>query len=311
MRVTTAQLSTTLAREMNAASRRHIDDWNRVASGERISQPSDDPLGSVGQNAILREIDRIEGYQNNTSMLHIQLQHEDVLLQSYGTVLDQVRQLVLQANSGVVSVEEMQVLSLTVDAWIETLVNLLNTRSSEEGVYLFAGTQSDRAPVERQDDGSFLCNHNDTVREVSVAEGIRIAGWDTAETLSFNLPVSSESNLSFNILDQLQTLRCVLSSSPLSQALFCETIAQTLERLDVALERLRGMHARLGMRMRMLETFASNHRRILLEYRKNLSHIIDLDYPKTLSRINSQELALDAARQGISRISSLSLFNYL
>jgi flagellar hook-associated protein 3 FlgL len=46
-------------------------------------------------------------------------------------------------------------------------------------------------------------------------------------------------------------------------------------------------------------------------YKKNLSDLVDLDFAKAVSDLTQQQAGLDAAQKAYTRVTGLSLFNYL
>ena len=63
--------------------------------------------------------------------------------------------------------------------------------------------------------------------------------------------------------------------------------------------------------MNEIESLASLNENLSLQYQQNLSDLQDLDYAKAISDLTRKQVDLEAAQQSFSRISQLSLFNYL
>jgi flagellar hook-associated protein 3 FlgL len=50
---------------------------------------------------------------------------------------------------------------------------------------------------------------------------------------------------------------------------------------------------------------------VVLRLKATRSDVEDLDYTEAITRMNKDQLALQAAQSGFSKISQLSLFNYI
>ena len=61
----------------------------------------------------------------------------------------------------------------------------------------------------------------------------------------------------------------------------------------------------------LLDSLSSLNENLSLQYQQNLSDLQDIDYAKAISDLTRKQVDLEAAQQSFSRISQLSLFNYL
>jgi flagellar hook-associated protein 3 FlgL len=50
---------------------------------------------------------------------------------------------------------------------------------------------------------------------------------------------------------------------------------------------------------------------VIMRLKTTRSDVEDLDYTEAITRMNKDQLALQAAQSGFSKISQLSLFNYI
>lgn len=71
------------------------------------------------------------------------------------------------------------------------------------------------------------------------------------------------------------------------------------------------MRAGAGARLNALDNQAEINADYQLQLQTTLSEVQDLDYAEAISRFELQLVALQAAQQSFSRISGLSLFNFL
>jgi flagellar hook-associated protein 3 FlgL len=63
--------------------------------------------------------------------------------------------------------------------------------------------------------------------------------------------------------------------------------------------------------MNEIESLGSLNDDVNLQYQQTLSQLQDLDYAKSYSDLTRMQVDLEAAQKSFTRISQLSLFNYL
>jgi flagellar hook-associated protein 3 FlgL len=70
-------------------------------------------------------------------------------------------------------------------------------------------------------------------------------------------------------------------------------------------------HADIGTDMNVVEQQTSVVEDTILNLKSNLSTVEDLDYAAAITKMNQQMLSLEAAQSSFSKMSQLTLFNYL
>ncbi len=145
MRISTAQIHQGGIDSILAQQTRLSKTQLQVATGERILTPSDDPVGAVRMLDLAREIAIVDQYQRNGEMARTQLSLEDSALTASGNVLQRVRELTLQANNDVLSVNDRRAIAVEMQAKLDELLALANSRDAN-GDYLFAGYQTGSQP---------------------------------------------------------------------------------------------------------------------------------------------------------------------
>ncbi|MFT4518777.1 MAG: flagellar hook-associated protein 3 FlgL [Halioglobus sp.] len=121
----------------------------QLATGRRVLTPSDDPVAAVQILDITEDLELVDQYQSNGSLAEGQLALEESVLGEVGNVILRVRELVLQANNASQSQETRSSIATEVEARIDQLEALANTRDAS-GEYIFAGYQAGSEPFSRQ-----------------------------------------------------------------------------------------------------------------------------------------------------------------
>ncbi|EAQ98455.1 flagellar hook-associated protein FlgL [Congregibacter litoralis] len=148
-----------------------------LATGKRIQSPSDDPSGAVKILDLEEDIRLVDQYQRNASLAEGQLAVEETTLSAVNNVLQRVRELTVQANNATQSPETRASIAVEVNARIEELVALANTRDGNDE-YLFAGFQAQTQPFSRQG-GTVTYSGDDGQRFLDIAASAQVAVRDS------------------------------------------------------------------------------------------------------------------------------------
>jgi flagellar hook-associated protein 3 FlgL len=95
------------------------------------------------------------------------------------------------------------------------------------------------------------------------------------------------------------------------KARFASVAGASLAGLDNSIDRILDVRAEVGARLSALESAASTREGYELELQSSLSDLRDIDYAEAVTRLNQQYSGLQAAQAAYTRISQLSLFDYL
>ena len=181
----------------------------QLATGRRILTPSDDPVAAVQIMDITEDLARVDQYQRNANLAEGQLAREEAVLADTGNLLQRVRELVLQANNATQSPENRSAIATEIEARIDELVGLANTRDAS-GEYIFGGFQSQSQPFSRQG-GSVVYAGDDGQRFVQVGSSVQVAVRDSGAEVFMSVP---SGNGSFSIQpDPGNSGTAVISSS--------------------------------------------------------------------------------------------------
>ncbi len=124
----------------------------QVASGQRIINPSDDPVGSQRILGLEAALQRIDQYQDNADLVRMRLNLEENALAGASDLLQRARELVVQASNDTQNPETRRLLAAEVRQLSEALLNVANSQNGE-GEYIFAGYQTGTQPFARSASG--------------------------------------------------------------------------------------------------------------------------------------------------------------
>lgn len=158
----------------------------QLATGRRILTPADDPVAAAQILDISENLALADRYQRNANIAGSQLALEESVLAQAGTLLERVRELLVQANNATQTPESRRSIAAEIEGRIDELLGFANTRDAG-GEYLFAGFQSLTQPFARQD-GAVVYRGDSGQRSLQVGGGVQVAVRDSGRDVFMSAP---------------------------------------------------------------------------------------------------------------------------
>jgi flagellar hook-associated protein 3 FlgL len=115
----------------------------------------------------------------------------------------------------------------------------------------------------------------------------------------------------FSMLDELARTLEGDAAIAGSEAAFQAQIGASIMNIDAGLERVVGLRAEVGSRLQAIDTASEFRDSEEVDLQALVSDIRDLDYASAISQLNQQYTSLQAAQAAYTKITQLSLFDYL
>jgi flagellar hook-associated protein 3 FlgL len=115
----------------------------------------------------------------------------------------------------------------------------------------------------------------------------------------------------FSVLDNLIDTLAPGSGLPSDRAVFQQRIGASIADLDQTLNRVSSVRAEVGTRLSAIDQAASTRENEAIDLQQLLSDLRDVDYASAISKLNQEYAGLQAAQAAYTKISQLSLFDYL
>ncbi|MCD6328468.1 hypothetical protein J7M28_13075 [bacterium] len=147
MRITQNMMLREFTRRSGAQLERVNDANMRLATGERILKPSDDPSGLARIFRYESMVTRIERYSVNTDIAKIWLETTQGSINQSSDLLQGALNKAMIAISDTTTSEANDGLAQAVRGYIDELMSLSNR--TENGRYIFSGTRTSDSPFER------------------------------------------------------------------------------------------------------------------------------------------------------------------
>jgi flagellar hook-associated protein 3 FlgL len=173
MRISTASMH---ERAISAILQRQAElarTQNQVATGRRVQSPADDPIAAVHIQELERAIAESKQFASNAVSAANRLSLEEQALVGVGEILQRVRELAVQANSGAVDLASRRMIATELESRVTELVDMANRRDGN-GDYLFAGYSAGTQPFVRGS-GGVVYYGDDGVRHQQIGPAQRIA----------------------------------------------------------------------------------------------------------------------------------------
>jgi len=304
MRITDAQTTAMMRGAMNANADRMGKLMQQMSSGDRIIQPSDDPIASVRLLRLQREEASLAQFRSNMGALSSSLAIQEANLKAVSDTMLNLQDLMLWASNGANANQDVAAIAGEMASIEQTLVSFLNVRD-EEGRYLLSGTRSNVPAVTfNETTQSYEATGNDQHRQAAVANGVLLAE---------NVTVQEVFGGDLNFLNQLHEVVKMLQDSALDagSAQTRERLSQALEGLDQSHGKLMATVSELGGRLNVLDMLEESNTDVSLVNQKIEGELSQLDYAGASIDLNQYMLALQATQQTYLKINQMSLFSQL
>ena len=302
MRITNAQITAMMQGSMSMNSAQLGKLMQQMATGQRIMQPSDDPISSVRLLRLQREEASLAQFRSNIQTLSGSLSVQETNLTAASDSMLSVRDLLLWEANGTNGDDDLRAIAGELGNIEQTLVSFLNVRD-EEGRYLLSGTLSNQ-PAVTHDGTSYSATGNAKTRQAAVANGVLIEE---------NVTVHGIFGENMDFLNSLHGLVQALQDPLLdaSDPQLKQDIETALGHLDSTHRDLLGAVAELGGRQNTLTLLDDSNTEVSLVNQKIEGELSQLDYAAASIDLNQYMLSLQATQQTYLRINQMSLFNHM
>ncbi|MDU1844845.1 MAG: flagellar hook-associated protein FlgL [Niallia nealsonii] len=295
MRVTQSMVSANSLRNISSSYNKLAELNNQVATGKKITKPSDDPVVAMKGMYFRSNLNQVEQYKRNLSELHLWMDNSEAGLEQATSGLDRVRELLLQGQNDTNSVDERAAIAKEIAQIKDDLVNVANTQVN--GKYIFHGTDVSNPLVTNGTPPTVAANINDPA--------IDSYGVEVSQGITMKANVSPASTFNQEMFDVLQGIEDKFNSND------TEGMDDLLERLDGVLNSMNRERAELGARSNRLEMVEARIDAQEVMATKVLSDNEDVDMEKAITNLSVQESVHNAALAVGARLIQTSLIDFL
>jgi flagellar hook-associated protein 3 FlgL len=176
IRITQNQLFSRALSDIHRTLGRFNSLQGQVATGRRISRPSDDPAAALRIIPLQNDLRNLEQMGSNVALARETLNTGASALEDASSLMQRLRELTMQAANGSISAGDRESIGQEMDQLLQQLVGIGNSRRGDR--YLFGGTESSGSPFELVRDGDrsrVIYQGNHDRLEIDVAPGVQTA----------------------------------------------------------------------------------------------------------------------------------------
>jgi flagellar hook-associated protein 3 FlgL len=302
MKISTSFLFDRATERMSKIQNKLATTQAQMAESKQILSPSDAPDQAAAIQRLKGEVQRQDSHMRTLDVAMRRYTAEETALSSSNDILIRMKELGLQAANDTLSPDDRKGVAVELKALRDQLLSLGNTRD-DSGNYLFSGTRVNTPAFAEGANGEVVYQGDQT--QTRIPAGVeRTVQFTRAGTDVFSRVVreNGDSVGFFDALDQM------VESVTESQT---GKIQQGIADLTQMHNNLTLSQAQNGSDQNVVQSQLDVLSETALRFKSTLSEIEDLDYAEAVTRMNKEMMALEAAMGSFSKISGLSLFDYI
>ncbi len=176
---------------MADANQAIVKTQEQLSSGKRILSAADDPVAATRIQQLNNNLNLVEQYNKNITIAENNLSLEESTLNGANNLLQRIEELAVQAgNTASLSISEYSALSSEVDARLNELFNVVNTRNSN-GDYIFAGYKSETPAFIGDSTNGFQFAGDEGQISIKIDNNTNIEASDSGKALFVDVPSGS------------------------------------------------------------------------------------------------------------------------
>jgi flagellar hook-associated protein 3 FlgL len=280
---------------------------NQLTSGKRVLNPSDDPAAAARIERAATTISLSDERSRALDVAKSNMQLGESALADGGTLLQQAREMLVQAGNGTYTDAERATLADGLRGLRNDLLGV-SKRTDGNGRYLFGGQGSDGSPLLDTANGVL---YQGTTGQLSsgVDDTVKLSMDGQAVWLKAPDPANPGSTVS--IFDKLDAAITALQTTGQTSTQTAQTVSDGLSAIDATAANLSRWRSRVGEALSRADTLGNEIAQTKLDAQTMKSNAEDLDMVAAISSFQSQQTGYDSALKMYSMVQRMSLFDYI
>ncbi len=278
----------------------------QLSTGLQIVKPSDAPDKASLVTRLESELARQSGYQDTLKSVNVRLTAEETALKNTSDVMYRVKELAVQAANDTLGAQDRQSIALELGTLRDQILSMANSQDSN-GNYLFSGSRAGEPAFSQNSDGRVVYQGDHSRMKVNVGDNRR---------MNLNLPGSDVftrvvrddgkgNKVGVDFFQALDDLTQAVKSADRT------SIQRGISEIDTLQNGVSEGLGQIGADLSVADMQTNVLDQVVLRLQTTRSDIEDLDYTEAITRMNKDQLALEAAQSSFSKISQMSLFKFL
>ncbi|ELZ5939015.1 flagellar hook-associated protein FlgL [Providencia vermicola] len=308
MRLSTNMIYHQRLQDMNNAQARWMDAGSQLASGKRVSKPSDDPQASSQAVRINQSENRNQQYVASRGFAKTGMLLQMSILTQMTDITTQIDTTIIQAsNQASLSDSDRLSLAEQLSGLKDQLVALGNTTDGN-GRYIFAGFKSDKPPFEVDASGEVIYKGGDKAIMQNVSSDREMTTYFTGAQV-----FTTDSTNTVEVFKRLNAGIAALKT-PQENATQAEreaaqkALGEANSAIKSALDKISNIEAKQGLQLQEIDKldFLADTRSI--QNSQRMSNLLDTNWTGATSDYYKEMAMFQASQDIFKDLNSMSLF---
>lgn len=293
MRIATSQMFSRPTALMSTLTQKADAIQTQIATGKKFTAPSSDPAAYLRLDTLKRADADDLSAAANVKLAQGLLGQSDSTLESVEDQIQRAQELAIQASTGTMSDENRVAIAKTLSAITDDLFALANTKDVR-GQPLFGGAAGDAA-YSRASDGTISFVGSGEPSAIPIGDGSSVQ------------PTVAGDRAFGDVFATLKSLTDALNAGGDIKAV----AGEALNGLKSSLENVASARASVGARGARLDLEADRLSDAAIAREESRSAIEDTDIPSAVAELQKTLTVLQATQASFTKLSGMSLFDYL
>jgi flagellar hook-associated protein 3 FlgL len=306
MSVSTSQYFDNASKQLSTIQNNLAQTQTQLSTSLQVVQPSDAPDKTSMITKLNTEIATQSNFTDTLKTVQTQLQAQDTAFQSVTTVLTKVKELTIQAANATLNSADRQTIALQITQLRDQVLSIANSQDVN-GNYIFAGAKVSTPAFVKNANGVIDYNGDQTRSSAQIGTSLKLQ-MNTPGSDAF-VRVQRSDGKGGNVgVGFFQSLGDLISAVQNSDQPNIQRGLSELTNLNLGITEA---NANVGTSLQAVDSQTSILSEVNLRLKSTLSDVQDLDYTTAITKMNKDQLALEAAQSSFAKISKLSLFTYM
>ncbi len=296
-----------------------LEDLRKIAaSGKRMSKPSDDPAAVRPLMSAKQEFNNAERYISNMGQSLDKMSSMETHMDQIENTLQRVQEIAINSINSSLDPATRQMMANELGQLREQLLDSANAQV--DGRYIFGGYEEQTAPFSLN--GAYVAgaydptnaatwpytyNGDANATSLAISTGEQIQVNFTGAHL-FHGDANNDGNVDAGQVNIFAVVTNLMESVTVGDTV---TTQAEMANLEIAADQNRSLHGLLGNRMARIETSMAYQEDIKVDLLEVISRYEDADAIEAFNNMLQQETALEAALSVTSRVSQLSILDFI
>jgi flagellar hook-associated protein 3 FlgL len=278
----------------------------QLSTGLQIVRPSDAPDKASLVTRLESELARQTSYQDTLKAVNVRLTAQETALKNTSDVMFRIKELSVQAANDTLSPADRKSVALEIDTLRDQVLSLANSQDSN-GNYLFSGSKAAQPAFTQDGSGRVMYQGDQARMKVNVGDNRRM-NLNMPGTDVYTRVIRDDGKGNKTGIDFFQALDDLVAAVKTSDY---KSIQRGISEIDTLQNGISEGLGQIGADLTVVDMQNNVLDQVVLQLKTTKSDVEDLDYTEAITRMNKDQLALEAAQSSFAKISQLSLFKFL